>query len=283
MGIAALAGNSHAVSLRNGWQKCDFNSFFRGEFMEDFSSKGSSSEAEVSAFQLEWLASQTPETDFELAALTKLTKFSGSERNLSKQNDGPGKDVADRLDKELKQFADSKIDNPTTEMTEFQKLIDKFCQETDKKQGLKDLSEPYMKLKVKLGNKISDTYKEKEEEAQKQPGRKELEAEFSKKADSFFNKLEKLPFKEEWEIYELMEWREGESRQERNDRVRDGLKDRKDLLDSFNSVQEAVDKIEANKSAKELRLEAEHKTQLRDYRQMQKVVEKAYIRSEINH
>lgn len=272
--------------------------------MEDFSIKRPTQDTELTNFQTEWLENQGSKAQglnaerkmlgsanadsgpignstLEIAFLT-IVSDKGN-KNSDRKSEGPGKDVADRLDRELREFADSKIDSPTSEMKEFQKLISKFCDEPDKKKGLEEMTDPWLKLRVQLGNKIEETYNEKEAEGAAQPGRKALEKDFEEKVDSFFKKVEKLPPEEEYKIYSLLEWRDGESRQQRSERVREGLKGNKGLLDSFNTVQESLDKIEANKSAREKELEALHKVQLRDYHLMPRIVEKAYIRSEIKY
>ena len=55
------------------------------------------------------------------------------------QPQGPGKDVADRLDRELKAFANTKQgDNPSDGMKAFQQLVNKFEDASNKKEAINE-------------------------------------------------------------------------------------------------------------------------------------------------
>ena len=243
--------------------------------MEDFANSRTADNAQNSGLLAEWLENQSPAKSNKLELAFTLVGV-GQDKQ-----DGPGKDVADRLDKELKDFADSKIPDASKDMLAFQKMIDKFCSEPDKKKAMEELGESYSRLRVQLGKEIGDTYDEMEAEGARQPGRKELQADLEKKLTKFFDKVHASD--DEWKVYELMEWKDGESKADHQARVREGLKGNKPLLDAYNEMETAGDKVDANKSAKEKELEALHRKQLKDYHGMEPVVNKAYIRSEIKY
>jgi hypothetical protein len=148
---------------------------------------------------------------------------------------------------------------------------------------METLGNSYSKLKVSMEKEASATYDEKEAEAAKQPGRKALEADYSTKLNAFFDKLGALPSDQSNKIYDLMEWKDSETRAQHQDRVRAGLAGNKAMLNSFNSMEAASDKIEASKSARERELDVLHKQQLDDLKAMRPVANKAYIRSTIEY
>lgn len=197
--------------------------------------------------------------------------------------EGPGKDVADRLDKELKDFATAKLDRPSAEMLSFQQMLLKFCNNPDKAKAMEELGDSYSRLNVQLEKAAEKTYDELQAEGAKQPGRKALQADYNNKLDSFFQKVDGLPPGENSRVMELLSWdNETESKAHHQEVVRAGLANNKDLLKSYNAMEAASDKIDANKSPRERELEATHNQQIYDFRAMKPEVEKAYIRSTIN-
>lgn len=243
--------------------------------MEDFTLARSHESKQISALQNEFLDSQLPKAGQKLELAAVLT--------VQDNQSGPGKDVADRLDRELRDFATAKLDNPSANMQSFQKMIGKFCDSADKKAAMEELGTSYSKLKGSSEKEAEETYKEIEAEAAKNPARKGLESNYGQKVEAFFDKLGALPAEQSNKVYDLLEWKEGESRTQHQDRVRAGLKDDKAMLSAYNSMEEASDKIEASKSAREKGLDATHKQQIDDYRAMGPVAEKAYIRSTIEY
>lgn len=245
--------------------------------MEDFTLVRSDEGTQVSQLQAEWLESRVPKQG--LAAKVELALvLTGKDKQ-----DGPGKDVADRLDRELKEFATAKLDNPSANMQSFQNMIDKFCSNPDKNKAMEELGDSYSRLNVQMGKEAEATYNEIQEEAAKQPGRKALDAEYYDKLNKFFDKVDAMPLEQGWKVLELMEWQEGETKVEHQNRVREGLKDNKDLLAAYDAMENASDKVDASKSAKERELEALHRQQINDFQSMKPVVEKAYIRSTIEY
>ena len=246
--------------------------------MEDFSIARAEEKMQLSGLQSEWLESQKSGNSKMELAFSLVAK--------GDKQDGPGKDVADRLDKELADFAGSTSASDSQDMKDFKKLISKFCDEGDKKKAIEELGESYSKLHVQMGKNIGTTYDEMMAEGAMQPGRAGLEKDYDAKLDVFFGKLDKMPFEQQNKVYDLLEWQDGETMSSHRDRVREGLKDNKDLrglLDSYNKMEDAFDKVQANKSPREKELEASLRKQQDDYHAMPPVVNKAYIRSEIKY
>jgi hypothetical protein len=120
-----------------------------------------------------------------------------------------------------------------------------------------------------------------EAEADKVPGRKELQADYSAKLNKFFDQVGKLPTKENERVMKLMEVKPGESIDQRNDRVREGIKDRPALLKSFNSMEDASAKIEASKTPVEKELAKQHQRDIDEAHVIKAIVNKAAIRADI--
>ncbi len=241
--------------------------------MEDLSIARFDEASKSSGLQAEWLENeQSGASKSELAfAVTQAEK----------QQKGPGKDVADRLDRELRDYADSTIEGGSRDILAFQKMIDKFCNESDKKKAIQELGESYSRLRVQMGKEMQANYEAMQEEGAKQPGRKEIQADFESKLHKFFDKADES--KNRWDIYELIEWKEGESLEAHRARIREGLKDNKELLGLYNKMEDASDVLEANKSPKEKELENRLDQERKEYRAMEPVVNKAYIRSTIEY
>ena len=243
--------------------------------MEDFNVNHHDEHPQSSSLQAEFLESQMPKgacrTEPEIA------------QKKQDKPQGPGKDVADRLDRELRDFATAGQNNPSADMQNFQKMISKFCDSPDKAKAMNELGDSYSRLKVQMEKNAEKTYNELESEGNKQPGRKALKDDYMEKLDGFFAKVDALPPDENKRVMNLLSWdNETESSAHHREVVRAGLANNKGLLASFNSMEAAQDKIEANKSPREHELETTHNQQIHDYHAMKPVVEKAYIRSTIS-
>jgi hypothetical protein len=236
--------------------------------MEDFSVNRTEERMQPSKLQEEFFGSR-PEIAL---AVTRQEK-----------PEGPGKDVADRLDKELKDFATAKLNNPSADMQNFQQMILNFCNSPDKAKAMEELGNSYSKLNVQMEKDAEKTYDDLQAEGARQPGRKALDADYSAKLDTFFDKVNALPSAENDRVMNLLSWdNETESKAHHQEVVRKGLAGNKDLLASYNAMEAASDKIDANKSPLERELETLHNQQIRDFHEMKPQVEKAYIRSTIN-
>ncbi len=243
--------------------------------MEDFSLARAEECPQASGLQAEWLESNLPKSAARIELAMAVTR--------QDKPDGPGKDVADRLDKELRDFATAKPEHPSADMQDFQKMIAKFCDNPDKTKAMEELGNSYGKLNVQIGKDAEKTYDELQAEGAKQPGRSALQADYNTKFDSFFNKVDALPQAENSRVTALLSWNaDTESKDHHEEVVRKGLANNKDLLASYNSMEEASDKIDANKSPLEKELEATHTQQIRDLHTMKPQVDKAYIRSTIS-
>lgn len=195
---------------------------------------------------------------------------------------GPGKDAADRLDAELRQFAQSNLNNPSDGMLAFQKAVNKFEDAADKKQAAYEFGSTASKIRVNMEKEAAQTCKDIEAEAARVPGRKELDADYSAKVGKFFDQVSKLPTKENERVLKLMEVKPGESLEERDQRVRDGIKGRPALLSSFNNMEDAQAKVEQSKSPRERELDASHRRDIEEYRTLKVIFNKVAARSQIN-
>lgn len=235
--------------------------------MEDFSVARRSAElANISGLQNEWMESQQLSGKVELAG-----------------GDGkPGKDVADRLDRELKEFANSEIPNSSGHMKEFQKLVTKFGEAENKKAAVGEFGPAAAKLRVKIENEASENVKKMDAEAAKDPGRAKLNADFSDKNNKFFDQASKLPFKEYNRILTLFEARDGESQAERTERIREGLKNNPKMLNLYNDAEAAREKVEQAKGPVEKEAEQEYKRNIAELKTIKAIVRKVAIRSDID-
>ncbi len=239
--------------------------------MEDFASARASEQHQVSGLHSEWL-DQMPRGGSAKLELVSLA----SEQNINK----PGKDVADRLDKELQEFAQSKLANPSANMQEFQKVVDKFNNNPDKQQAVYDFGSAASKIKVDMVKEAGATARALEEEGAKQPHRKELQANYESKLTNFFDNVSSLSPGEQSRVMNLLQFRPGETQEERNNRVRAGINN-EGLLKSFNSMESARDKITKSESATEVQLHEQHSKQLEEIHKVQRVIDKVAIRAQI--
>lgn len=236
--------------------------------MEDFgSARALEKEDQSSALQNEWM--QSIPTRFELAA--------------AKNNDssGPGKDVADRLDRELRDFANAKLEDPSSQMKEFQGLVGKFGDAADKKAAVREFGPAAAKLKVSLENDAIARTKEMDAEAAKVPERKALQAEFSAKTSAMFDQASKMPSKDYEQFLTLLEFRKGETPDQRAARVHDGLADKPGLQKMFDASNDARLKVEASKTDHEKDLARIHKRDIDEAHTIRDLVRKVSIRSDI--
>lgn len=256
--------------------------------MEDFTFTRTAEKTDRSAFQNEWLESQinivtaasTGKSELALANTTQNeNQEPGKEKLSTSDKANSDKDRSESLDNELRDFANTKFENPSHNMQNFQKAIGKFCDAADKSSALDDLGNTYSTISKLMDVGVEALYNESKLEAARQPGRKELEADYKNKQKAYTDKLIDLPFDEYWRIHNLTEWKAGETKAEHRERVRAGLANNKKMLDAFNAREAAEDAIEAHKSPREKQLESLSKQIYSDAKIMKTQLEKAYIRS----
>ncbi len=221
----------------------------------------------VSALQSQWIDSQAGSGKTVIVA--------------ANQDAGPGKEAADRIDGELKQFASSPLDHPSANIVEFQKLIGKFEDTPDKKQAMQSLGDDTSRLRVKMDNESQATNNELEADAAKVPGRAALNADLEAKENKFFGAASNLGTTEEERVLNLLQWQPGDTRDTRDQRVRDGLNNPA-LLQSFNAMEASADKVDQSKTAEEKQLEQLHRQEVQDAGTVRKVINEAFIRSQID-
>jgi hypothetical protein len=250
--------------------------------MEDFSFARIDERRQSSALLAEWLDSPKPfagQTDFYLSfAAANDKQAPGKERA-----DGTGKEQSERLDKELREFADGKFDDPSHSMLRFQKAIGKFCSATDKEAAMDELSDTWSSLNTRMSIGSEALFNDRKDEIAREPGRKELEAAYRQKQDHFFGKMIDLPFEESQRIEDLTKHKGGETEPEYRERVRKGLASNKPMLDAFNGMEAAKDNIAASKSPREKQLDYLISQIDSDSKVMLAEVEKAYVRSTLKN
>jgi hypothetical protein len=250
--------------------------------MEDFSFTRVDERNQPSALLSEWLES------------SKSNILKGADSSLSfvvtandKQEPGKekfeaqGKEQAEKLDRELRDFAGSKLDDPSHSMLRFQKAVEKFCANPDKEAAMDDLSDTWSSINTRMGIGAEALYNDRKEEIARQPGRKELESAHKHKQDQFFDKMLNLPFEESQRVEDLIRHQSGETEAQYRERVRSGLAGNKSMLDSFNQMEAAKDNIEASKSPREKQLDHLLNQIKSESQVMQEQVEKAYVRSSL--
>ena len=240
--------------------------------MEDFNSaRNVERSSDANALRAEWMEDLNGPAKLELA------------RGKSAQNaqDGPGKAAADRIDGELKQFANQKNPDESSGMQAFKQLVNKFEDNADKSTAIIDFGQASAKIRVGMEKDANDTYNKMESLADNAPGRKALQADLSAKQGAFFDKISALPSKTQDNVLDLVQFKPGESHDQRDARVREGLHNRPALLASFNKMEDAYNKIEAAKSPQEKQLESEHLKDVQEARKIWQVVSEASIRSQI--
>jgi hypothetical protein len=226
----------------------------------------------VNSLQAEWMAMQSVGCTFGQAA-----------RSDKRAAAGPGPDVAARLDQELRQFATAPQCNASADMKAFQKLVNDFEDAPDKRKAISTLGSEGSKIRVHLTNDASATAAEIKKEAAKVPGRKALESDFSNKELRFFNQVDRLSDSEKQRVLGLAQFQSGESREFRNARLRDGIQNNTKLLNSFNSMEEAHDRVEASKTPLEKSKERQLISDRSEIQTIQQILTKASIRANIKN
>ncbi len=252
--------------------------------MEDFRFARVDEHKQQSALQAEFFESLPKivanSTDSSLS-LTAYVK--DNQVPVKEKSDASAKDAADALDKQLKDFSNSKITDASRDMQKFQKAVGKFCDSTDKESAVDDLGETYTKVTALMDLKTEALYNEAKAEAARTPGRKALEDNVKRKNHEFSDKILNLPFEESLRVEDLVAWKDGENRAQHDERVRKGLESNKPMLDAFNAIRDAEANVEANKGPREKQLEQLSKQLEDDGKTMKAIMEKAYLRSTLKN
>lgn len=249
--------------------------------MEDFNSaRADKTTPEMTAFQSEWLQCQEkPDTCLSFVSSAKDKQEPVNEKKAA----AAAKDTAESLDKELKEFAEEKLANPSKSMQRFQKAVGKFCDASDKESAMQELGDTWSALSSQYEMKAGALYRATKSEADNTAGRKELVDGHKAKQDQFWDKVFAQPLQESFRIQDLMMRQAGESKAEQQERIQKGLANNKPVLDAYKQILAAEAKIEANKGPREKQLE-ELRSQLdAEDESMRLKVEKAYIRSTIKN
>jgi hypothetical protein len=188
-------------------------------------------------------------------------------------------DQSKRLDKELREFADSKLDNPSHSMLTFQKAIGRFCDSQDKQSAMDELSGTWNNLSSKMKIGSESLHKELREEIARQPGRQTLEYDCRMKQFDFFGRFDHLPLQEVVRVEKLIKWRENETENQYRERVRTGLASNRPMLDSFNRMKAAEDTLAEGSSQRQKDLEFLILQIKSESKVMQETMKVSYLRS----
>jgi len=194
---------------------------------------------------------------------------------------GPGKDVANRLDGQLKLFAGTELLDPSANLVQFQKLIGDFENSSDRVQAMQVLGPAATKINMTLENDAMATYQAEQTEAANVPGRQTLDNELSAKAGNFFDAAQQLPGNGKLSVLQLVQWQEGETSDDHAQRVRDGLKNYPSLLPLFDAMQTVADKVDQSKTPRERALDQQHQQDLDEEKTIKAILNWAYIRAQI--
>ncbi|MBX9719790.1 MAG: hypothetical protein K2X81_00205 [Candidatus Obscuribacterales bacterium] len=252
--------------------------------MEDFGYARVDERKQQSGFQAEWIeslpktAANSTDSCLSLTAIVKDNQVPVKEKT-----EASGKDAADALDKQLRNFADSKLTDASRDVQKFQKAVGKFCDSSDKESALDELGETYTKVTALMDLKADALFNEVKAEAARTPGRKEALDDVKRKNYEFSDKIVNLPFEESLRVEDLVAWKDGENSAQHDARVRKGLESNKPMLDAYNAIKDAEKKVEDNKGPREKQLDKLSKQVDDDGKTMKDIMEKAYLRSTLKN
>ncbi len=191
-------------------------------------------------------------------------------------------DVAARLDKELTDFSKGKHDDASPQMVEFQKLVGEFAAAADKEAAVLKFGPASQKLRVSLEEDAAGRQSEMEKEAEKVPGRSALDEDYSNKTNKLFDKARNLPSKEYERVLTLLQWKPGETAEDRTARVHDGLQNHPRLSKLFDDVNDARKAVENSMTAREKELSQLHQRDIDEAQTIRDVIRKVAIRVDIS-
>ena len=249
--------------------------------MEDFKPARADEQVQASGLQAEWFETQAQKPNSNLADAILSLAFNAKDKQEPAQEKAEGARTvtAEQLDKDLKDFANSKLVDPSRDMEKFQKAVGKFCDSPDKASAIDDLGDTYTRISALAELKSEALYKETKDIANETPGRKALVAAHKAKQDQFWDKTFNLPLQESFRIQDLMLRQAGETKTQQDERIRKGLESNKPMLAAYEEIKTAEKNIEANKGPREKQLEGLAAQLETESAAMRAQMEKAYIRS----
>lgn len=248
--------------------------------MEDFRTARADESNQTTALQAEWMDNLKPNIASNNADiyLSFAANASDKQEPVKEKNAAP-ENSAEKLDKDLRAFADTPLFEPSRDLLKFQKAVGKFCDASDKEAAMDDLGETWTNITSLMNIKSEALFRERKEVANNTPGRKELEANHKAKQDQLWDKVMKLPLGESFRIQDLLMRQPGETKAQQDERIRKGLANNKPILDAYNEIGAAEAKIEANKGPREKQLQYLEDQLDTDAATMNEQLKKAYLRS----
>jgi hypothetical protein len=188
-------------------------------------------------------------------------------------------DQSERLDRILRDFADSKLDNSSHSMQLFQKAIGRFCDTQDKDAAVDELSNTWSTLSSRMTVGSQSLQKELREEIARQPAREVLERDCQMKQFDFYGRFDRMPLQEVVRVEKLIKFKEHETEGQYRERVRTGLAANRTALGSFNQMKAAEDRLYDGSSQHQKDLEFLIGQIASDAKVMQEKMKEAYLRS----
>ena len=183
-------------------------------------------------------------------------------------------EAAKRFDSQLKAFAD---DTTVTSdnLKAFQAIVKDFNNAADKGQALRQIAPSYLRWDVnmgKQGHEIAGNLDAEKAEAQNaNPSRAGLDSNYGAALDVFFNKVATMPMVQRDKIDTALDPKDGETREQRNDKVRAAIGDDKGTLAKFEAMETAFAAVDAVKSPAEKDLEAQLLTHMKEIQKAKSV------------
>lgn len=193
-------------------------------------------------------------------------------------------ETAKRFDAQLKAFADDASDK-SENMKAFQAIVKDFCNAGDKASALRQVAPTYLRWDVNMGKQgheiVEKLDAEKAEQRNSNPARPALDAKYDSALDGFFNKVTTLSPVQRDRVETALELKEGDTRDQRNERVRAAIGNDKATLQKFDEMESAYAAVDAVKSPAEKALEAEHLQHIRDIQKAKAVWRTVNLRAAI--
>jgi hypothetical protein len=176
-------------------------------------------------------------------------------------------ETAKRFDSQLKAFADDASDK-SENMKAFQAIVKDFNNAGDKASALRQIAPTYLRWDVNMGKQGHEIAgkldAEKAEQRNSNPARPGLDAKYDSALDGFFNQVVTLSPVQRDKVETALVLKEGDTRDQRNERVRAAIGNDKATLQKFDEMEKAYAAVDAVKSQNEKTLEAQHLEHFRD-------------------
>ncbi len=193
-------------------------------------------------------------------------------------------DTAKKFDVQLKAFAE---DTSVTSynMKAFQSIVKTFSDSADKAASLRQVAPSYLRWDVNMGKQAHEIVDkldaEKEAQRKSNPQRAGLDAKYDSALDGYFDRVSSLSMVQRDKIDTAMELKDGETRDQRNERVRAAIGNDKVTLQKFDDMESAFAAVNAAKSQTEKDLEAQHLSHIKEIQKAKAIWRTVNLRAAI--